>query len=375
MTPTSSRPARSASRALPTACGAAGRGGEGDEDERPAVPALRPFDQGSPARKDARRGRRRAVSGSARSQPAQSCGTLSVVGTVGSGAVSPTTVVLAALLASLVHQIAACRSDHRDDESQKRGPDPVAGIPAQAPLPAARERRDDPAAAHALPALEAVLLEGLDRCAAARAGRVGRAHESRPPAAATASASTGSPSGSVSSGSSGVSSTGVPQLLQNRTSAGSGAPQRAHATTGRGPAGRPQFWQKCAPHGIGAPHSQRRPASRRGGEERVDLVDAVVERGERPAALGHELDAEPVEPEHLVDDPAEVAHELLALTDEGAALALERAGRGARGAVQPSCGNGQRAKALPSAVESSERGRGPGTGPRIRDRSRPRARP
>jgi hypothetical protein len=63
---------------------------------------------------------------------------------------------------------------------------------------------------------------------------------------------------------------------------------------------------------VRAPRERRtalasRPARRCGGEERVDLVDAVVERGESPAALGHQLDAKSVETEHLVDDPAEVA--------------------------------------------------------------------
>ena len=82
-------------------------------------------------------------------------------------------------------------------------------------------------------------------------------------------------------------------------------------------------------------------ASRR--QQGVELLEALLERDEVGAALGYELDAKPVPPEHLEDEAAEVADPLLALAQERSLLALER--RGIGGASRRLASGGARAPA------------------------------
>jgi hypothetical protein len=89
---------------------------------------------------------------------------------------------------------------------------------------------------------------------------------------------------------------------------------------------------------VGAPHERctaRAARSRRssaGGDhrrkERVELLQAFVERNELVAALDEEILAELVAAEHLQHQAAEIAEALLADTQERAALSAELAWMG-----------------------------------------------
>ncbi len=326
MTPTSSRPERTASRALPTACG---RPAEVGRETSTSVQPFRPCGHSISARLAERRGAVvvcRVWVGTVAAGPV--VGTLSVVATVGSGAVSPTTVVLAALLASLVHQIAPAEAITATTRARSEGQTQSPGYQ--------RRRRCQPLAS---------------------------AGTTPPPRTRSPHSRQYSWSGSTVAPQRGqVVSVGLASPVRRRLPPRRRRRARRQAPCLREPpASLPRASRSCCktarrPEAARRNGRTRRPvAARPGGrssgrsarptgsarrirsggpelvaarEKRVDLVDAVVERGKRPASVGHELDAELVEPEHLVDDPAEVAHELLALTLEGATLALQRAGRG-----------------------------------------------
>src|SRR5215204_1871103 len=87
-----------------------------------------------------------------------------------------------------------------------------------------------------------------------------------------------------------------------------------------------------------APHAA---AARCGGDQRVELVQPLVECDEVCAPLRHELDAEPVPAEHLEDDSAQVADPILPFAQQRAPLALQR--RRMVGASRRLAGGGARA--------------------------------
>ena len=191
-----------------------------------------------------------------------------VVGAVGEGGAVVVSIV-ATVVGSCVVSPTASRSARSGRPASRRspptprsrrrrerqgGPDPIARIPADPPSPALRQRRHEPRRPQSQPALQAVLLVRLGRGAAAGTRASVLQHQ--------ASADCFAGSACVSSEACSGSSTGLPQLPQNLTPAGSGVPHLAHATTGREPTGRPQLPQKWAPQASGAPHSHRGPPRR-----------------------------------------------------------------------------------------------------------------
>ena len=182
----------------------------------------------------------------------------------------------------------------RDDRRARRDRPFVAAMAAAAPTsattaatgvgaPSASQRRpcDDPAGvATRTPHVEAVLLPARERLPAARADRHSAASD---------------PAGRVD----------VPP-----------------------PSGRPQVAQKRAPRRSGAPQMQSAPppprrTRARPVEQRVDLLDACLDRDELGAALDDEPRVEPVALVHLERKPAEVAQSLFAHLEQRLALALE----------------------------------------------------
>ena len=121
----------------------------------------------------------------------------------------------------------------------------------------------------------------------------------------------------------------APQFAQKSASAGSGWPHSAQATTGLSPAGRPQFGQKCEPHGQrrAALAAAGRDAPPRCGEHLVELVQPGVQAEQLVAALGEEVLAEAVLPVHLEHQPAEIAQPLVARALDGAPFAADHARR------------------------------------------------
>jgi hypothetical protein len=76
----------------------------------------------------------------------------------------------------------------------------------------------------------------------------------------------------------------------------------------------------------------------RGREQRVELLQTLVERDQLVAPLDEQVLAELVAAKHLEHQPTEIAQALLAHTQERAALAAELAGMGegaARRALRP----------------------------------------
>ena len=104
-----------------------------------------------------------------------------------------------------------------------------------------------------------------------------------------------------------------PQTAQNFASAASAPPQFGQPTTGGvAAAGRPQLAQKCEPQTSGAPQAHRaagaaRRVGDRGCKQRVELLQALVERDQLVAALDQQVLAELVAAEHLEHEAAEVA--------------------------------------------------------------------
>ena len=255
MAPTSSRPADRLSRSA-DGLRPAGRRGHGDEDDRPAVSALRPFDQGSPGG-----GRRGAVVvcrvwvGTVAA--GRSSRTTSVVGTVGSGAVSPITVVLAALLASLVHQIAPAEAITATTRARSEGQTQSPGYQ--------RRRRCQPLAASGRPRRRA-------RAARTRGSTPGGTRRLRRSAGRSCRSGSRLPSAGGRQRRRRRAHRPAPCPRVARTPARQasrsccrtarrpgGAPHRAHATTGRGPAGRAVLAEVRAPRERRTAHSQRGP--------------------------------------------------------------------------------------------------------------------
>ena len=94
-----------------------------------------------------------------------------------------------------------------------------------------------------------------------------------------------------------------------------------------GMAGRPQWAQKCAPRTSGAPHLQscRRPHRARNGfasgQERIELVDSLLEREHLGGAADQQIGLEAVAAHHLDRKPPDVPYLDLAPAHERPALA------------------------------------------------------
>jgi hypothetical protein len=73
---------------------------------------------------------------------------------------------------------------------------------------------------------------------------------------------------------------------------------------------------------------KRRPARApqtpaRSRQQRVELLEPLVDGNEVGAALGYQLHAEPVASEHLEDESAEIANALFSLAQQRALLTFE----------------------------------------------------
>ena len=95
---------------------------------------------------------------------------------------------------------------------------------------------------------------------------------------------------------------------------------------------RPHCAQNFEPQKIGAPHSQRADGPRlaagdRGGEQRVELGEPLLEPAELEAAVDEQVLPELVPAVHLEHQPAEVAEPLL---PDGEQARAARAGAGRR---------------------------------------------
>ena len=299
-----------------------------DRLEHDRVPAL----PGRPGRQRSRRGccgrggrwrrRRRGGSGG------------SAVGTVGRATVAVSGAVVGecgtplwvatsgrVLGTASASTMAAVGAGHRDQQAEQHRPDPVTRDTSRKPLlPCAREPAEDAARGpKPLAAFEAVLLIGAVWRAAPwtlwpRRRDVRRAHCSQRSCVGVGSASSNSACGSTAAASDCWA--GVIAFPQTRAELRVGrkraaAVRAAHHRWGRRRGATAVRTEVGAPHERGAagtPGRRRCPAGGdRGRKQRVELLQALVERDQLVAALDQQVLPELVPTEHLQHETPEVA--------------------------------------------------------------------